>query len=170
MTDQYVPRASLARWLAGIPLTKCRVTVKREPRDVVLNDKRNGTFGQKPRHFILHDAWDKIEALLWIFTFKKTASRSFRYLSLSLQNGVLRNQGDTGTRALPTIKPRPIKIRKCYLWPALVTRLTNHSVSRTLRAHTQVYSSLSRCKDLQEGFQIPKILKYVKVCNIKKKI
>lgn len=163
MTDQYVPRAALARWLTGIPLTKCRVTVKREPRDVVLNDKRNGTFGQKPSHFILHDTWDKIEAFLWIFTFKKTASRSFRYLSLSLQNGVLRNQGDTGTRALPTIKPCPITTQKGYLWPALITQLANHSVSRTLRARTQVYSSLSRCEDLQEGFQIPKGLKFVKL-------
>lgn len=170
MTDQYVPRAALARWLTGIPLTKCRVTVKREPRDVVLNDKRHGTFGQTPSHFILHDAWDKIKAFLWIFTFKKTASRSFRYLLLSLQNGVLRNHGDTGTRVLPTIKLRPITTQKCYLWPALVTQLANHSVSITLRVHTQVYSSLSRCEDLQEGFEIPKMLKYVKPCNVKKKI
>lgn len=39
-----------------MPLTKCRVTAEREARDVVLKDKRNGTFGQKPSHFFLHDA------------------------------------------------------------------------------------------------------------------
>lgn len=52
MTDE----SALARRLTGSPLTKCRVTVKTEPRDVVLTDKRSGTFGQKPSHVVLHDA------------------------------------------------------------------------------------------------------------------
>lgn len=54
-----------------------------------------------------------------VVTFRKTASRSFRYLSLSLQNGVLRNQGDTGVRGLPTIKPAPITVQVV----SLITRL-----------------------------------------------
>lgn len=62
MTDQYVTRAALARWLTGKPLTKCRVTVKTEPRDVVLNDKRNGTRGQKPGQCILHGGRHKMNA------------------------------------------------------------------------------------------------------------
>lgn len=60
--------AALARWLTGIPLTKCRVTVKREPRDVVLNDKWSRTSGQKPGYCILHGARDEIDAFLWVIT------------------------------------------------------------------------------------------------------
>lgn len=62
MTDQYVTRAALARWLTGKPLTKCRVTVKTEPPDVVLNDKRNGTRGQKPGQCILHGGRHRMNA------------------------------------------------------------------------------------------------------------
>lgn len=148
MTDQYVTRAALARWLTGIPLTKCRVTVKTKPRDVVLNDKRNGTPGQKPSHFIVHDDRDKNIAFLWIFTFKKTASQSFRYLSLSLQNGVLRNQGDTGTQALPTIKLCPITTQEALL----MARPRYHvGQSQNLASSQQAYSSMSRREDPQKG-------------------
>lgn len=89
---------------------------------------------------------------LWIFTFKKTASRSFRYLSLSLQNGVLRNRGDTGTRALPTLEPRPITAQEAPLMARPLYPADQSERRQNLACAHQVYSSLSQCDDLQEGF------------------
>lgn len=69
----------------------------------------------------------KQQRLLGIITFRKTASRSFRYLSLSLQNGVLRSQGDTGAVALPTLRHDPIIAQRVFLvarlyYPAVLSQ------------------------------------------------
>lgn len=61
----------------------------------------------------------KSSAFVVVITFRKTASRSFRYLPLSLQNGVLRNQRDSGVQALPTIKPDPITVQMVLLMTRL---------------------------------------------------
>lgn len=78
-----------------------------------------------------------------VITFRKTASRSFRYLSLSLQNGVLRNQGDTGVRALPHYQSLgQSQSRWCHWYPAPCCQsmcvsyvLSNQSAGWALSAH-----------------------------------
>lgn len=88
-------------------------------RHVKYHRKRVVPTDQQSLHIIRHFR-TKSSAFVWIITFRKTASRSFRYLSLSLQNGVLRNQGDTGVRALPTIKPGPITVQMVLLMTRLL--------------------------------------------------
>lgn len=73
------------------------------------------------------------EQRFWVnFYLRNSASRSFRYLSLSLQNGVLRNQGDTGVRALPTIKPDPTTVQMVLLGPRPFSLLANRSFNAPL--------------------------------------
>lgn len=72
----------------------------------------------RAKQLSLHRMWhlrSNNSAFGGIITFRKTASRSFRYLSLSLQNGVLRSQGDTGVEALPTPKHDPIIAQMVFL-------------------------------------------------------
>lgn len=112
MTGGPVARTTTSKRLAKLPLAKCRVTVRKEHRDVMLNaEKRPLVRAEHRSPHAKRGFKAKSGASVWIFTFKKTASRSFRYLSLSLQNGVLRNQGDTGERALPTLKAGPITVQ-----------------------------------------------------------
>lgn len=114
-------------------------------RHVKYHRKRAVRTDQQSLHIIRHFR-TKSSTFVWIITFRKTASRSFRYLSLSLQNGVLRNQGDTGVRALPTIKPGPITVRMVLimtrlLYPAALSQrqqipvCTLHKMSRKWTEH-----------------------------------
>lgn len=84
-----------------------------------------------------------------VFTFKKTACWSLGYLSLSLQNGVLRNQGDTGVGHGPLSslsQSQRVRCTKCPRpRPALrpisrkiVCASTMHKMSRKLTQVLQV--------------------------------
>lgn len=89
---------------------------------------------QKSPHIICNlVAW--IGASVWTVTFQKSASRFFRYVTLSLQNGVLRSLGDTGARAPPTIKHESITLRMVLLIPGPVELPANQSIQRPLCDH-----------------------------------
>lgn len=102
------------------------------------NAAESGRFVLSGSHFTRYHILGRETArLCGLLPLEKTASRSFRYLSLSLQNGVLRNQGDTGVRPLPTTVSDPITARMVQPMTRLRRPLVQSQRQRVVvRAHS----------------------------------
>lgn len=77
-------------------LANCRVTVQRTPWRHPKRRSNRSVWTQRGPTHTAQPYCTRTSAFRWSITSTKTASRSFRYVTLSLQNGVLRNRGDTG--------------------------------------------------------------------------